>query len=58
MHTLDYRLLALAALLIAAAFALLPDQAATGESAQRYQIDISGLNRNAGYLPEEEFPAH
>ncbi len=58
MHTHDYVLLALAALIIAAAFALLSESGATGESIQPYQMDLSGLNRNAGYLPEEEFPAH
>ncbi len=58
MHTHDYVLLALAALIVAAAFALLPDAAATSEPMRAYQIDISGLNRNAVYLPEEDFPAH
>ena len=58
MHTHDYVLLALAALILAGAFALLPNSTATGDPIQSYQIDISGLNRNATYLPEEEFPAH
>ena len=58
MHTRDYVLLALAGLIIAGAFALVPNSTTTGESIESYRIDISGLNRNAPYLPEEEFPAH
>ena len=58
MHTQDYLLLAFAASISAAAFAFLPHASATGDSFAPYWIDLSGLNRNAGYLPEEEFPAH
>jgi hypothetical protein len=58
MHIHDYVLLALAGLMIGAAFALVPNSTARGVSIQSYQIDISGGNRNTTYLPEEEFPAH
>lgn len=58
MHTQDYVLLALAGLIVAGAFALVPNSTATGELIESYRIDISGLNRNAPCLPEEEFPAH
>ena len=56
MHTQDYLLLAFAAFIIAATF--LPQASATGDSFAPYWIDLSGLNRNAGYLPEEEIPPH
>ena len=58
MQTHDYLLLAVAALIIAAAFAFSPNSVATGNSIQHYRIDLSGLGRNSGYVPEEEIPAH
>jgi hypothetical protein len=58
MHTQDYLLLAFAAFIIAAAFAFLPQASATGDLFAPYWIDLSGLNRDAGYLPEEEIPPH
>jgi hypothetical protein len=54
----DYVLLALAALIFAAAFAFLPSASATGESIAPDKIDLSGLNRNGGYLLEDDIPAH
>jgi len=61
MKPYDYVLLVLAALVLAAARIGAPHTGATATANGMwapYGIDLSALTRNAGHLPEEEFPAH
>ena len=60
MKTRDFLTLALAAFILAIIFSISPKVETTANEASvgTYGIDILGLTRNAGNLPEEDFPAH
>lgn len=60
MQTQDYAILVLAALILAGIFAISPNALApaNGTPSAGYSIDLSGINRNAPFLPEEDFPPH
>jgi len=59
MKTYDYVLLVLTVLILVAVRAGAPHTSATANGTWApYGIDLSALTRNAGRLPEEEFPAH
>jgi hypothetical protein len=60
MQTHDYAFLALAAVIAAAAILISPKGSASVKQPWMpgYGLDLSGINRSVGPLPEEEFPAH
>jgi hypothetical protein len=61
MHKYDYALLALAALILAAAFVIFtPEGSSTGTRhwAPADGIHLSGIHRSTGILPDEDFPPH
>ena len=59
MHTYDYALLALAALILAAAFIASPEGKATTERQWApADVHFAGVHRGTAMLPEEDFPPH
>jgi hypothetical protein len=60
MKTRDYLTLALAAFILAIVLAFSPkvETIANEATVGAHAIDILGLTRNAGSLPEEDYPAH
>jgi hypothetical protein len=60
MKTRDYFTLALAAFILAIILAVSPkvETVANEASVGAQGIDILGLTRNAGNLPEQDYPAH
>jgi hypothetical protein len=59
MHTYDYIVLALVALMLAAAFATSPEGAPTIDRQWApADIHLSGIYRSTAMLPEEHFPPH
>jgi len=60
MKTRDYLTLALAAFVLAIVLLLSPkvETIANEASLGAQGIDILGLTRNAGHLPEEDYPAY
>jgi hypothetical protein len=60
MRKYDYAVLGLAALILAVIIATSPTVTteANQSSTEIFGIDIFGLTKNAGYLPEEYFPAN
>jgi hypothetical protein len=56
----DYLALALAGVILAIILAIAPkvETVADEASIETYGIDTSGLTRNAGRLPEHEYPAY
>ena len=58
MYRYDYVLLALAALVLAAAFLVSPKGSAGRLQWAPAEIHLSGIHRNTAMLPEEDFPAH
>jgi hypothetical protein len=60
MRKYDYAVLTLVALILAGIIAISPTVTteANQSSTEIFGVDIFGLTRNAGHLPEEKFPAH
>jgi hypothetical protein len=59
MYKYDYILLALAALILAAAFVASPEGSATTERQWApADIHLSGIHRSTAMLPDENLPAH
>ena len=60
MKTRDFLTLAFAAFILAIVLAFAPkvETVANEASVGAQGIDILGLTRNAGRLPEEDYPAH
>ena len=61
MHKYDYALLALAALILAAAFVMASSEgSASGDRqwAPAEGIHLSGIHRSIAVLPDEHFPPH
>lgn len=56
----DYLALAFAAVILAIIFAIAPKVETIADEAfiGPYSIDTTGLTRNAGKLPEQEYPAY
>jgi hypothetical protein len=56
----DYLVLALAAVILGIMIAISPkvETVADEASMEAYRIDIPGLTRNAGNLPEQDYPAY